>query len=371
MPHDAIPSRTRHRFRPTGRILGGAALLLGLTCVPVPAAALSFSGLYVLGDSLADQGNLLAATAALGPTLGQPAVPDPAHYFQGRFSNGENYAGVLAQRLGTNLDNSLAGGNNFAFGGTRADYNVVEVAPGEGTYPRGAYPWTLNLQREAFNARAASTGVDPDALFVVFSGSNDVSDILRRRLNPATIIPDAIAAIRNVIEAFKAAGAQTVLVPNLPNLGVVPRITQFEAVAPGISATATALSRQYNAALATMLDQESGIRIVRFDTFAFLTDVVAHPASYGLSNATDFCYSGFVTPAPNTTECALPDSYAFWDIEHPSRVLHAALANQMFLTVSAVPVPPTWALFVLGATLLVARRRRRAARSPPNRPEST
>ena len=42
--------------------------------------------MYVLGDSISDQGNLLAATSVIGPTYGVPPLPDPLHYFEGRFS---------------------------------------------------------------------------------------------------------------------------------------------------------------------------------------------------------------------------------------------------------------------------------------------
>ena len=338
----------------------GRVILAWLALLPLHAAASPFSGIYVIGDSLSDQGNLFAATSVLGPPRGLPAIPASDHYFKGRFSNGEIYAGGLAERLGLGLSNSLAGGNNFAFGGTRTDYNVVEVPPGEGVYRRGAYPWTLNLQRDAFSTRAASIGVDPNALFVVFSGSNDVSDILRRRLSPATVIPNAVAGIRNVIEAFKVAGALTVLVPNLPDLGVVPRITELERFVPGISKTATALTRRYNLALDNMLDGESGIRIIRFDTFSFLDDVVAHPGNYGLLNAKDPCFSGFVVPDPGATVCASPDTYAFWDVEHPTRALHAALAYRMFLAVGGVPAPAPWSLLVLGLGAMVVARGRRS-----------
>ena len=129
--------------------------------------------MYVLGDSLSDQGNLFAATSVIGPPLGLPAIPADDHYFKGRFSNGEIYAGVLARKLGVTLAPSLAGGNNFAFGGARTNYNRVEcrgaLTP---CYPVGAYPWSLNLQREAFINRVAAKGADPSALYVVFSGSN-------------------------------------------------------------------------------------------------------------------------------------------------------------------------------------------------------
>jgi outer membrane lipase/esterase len=196
-------------------------LLLVLALLPSPpdlVSAAPFTSIYVLGDSLSDEGNLFAATAVLGPPRGLPAIPAADHYFNGRFSNGEVYAGVLAQALGLTLSPSLTGWNNFAFGGTRTNYNIVEGPTG---YPPGAAPWTLSLQRQAFEERVNTVGTDPNALYVVFSGSNDLGDILRR--NPAASIPIAVGGIVAVIESFIAAGAETILWLNVPDLGLAPR----------------------------------------------------------------------------------------------------------------------------------------------------
>src|SRR4051812_13566906 len=98
-------------------LLAGSALAAPATTVPIRS-------LFVLGDSLSDQGNTLAATTALGAPIGQPGLPDQLHYFQGRFSNGENYVDLLAKKLGVSLTPTLAGGTNFAFGGARTNYNI-------------------------------------------------------------------------------------------------------------------------------------------------------------------------------------------------------------------------------------------------------
>jgi outer membrane lipase/esterase len=318
-------------FIMVGKMLARVLLLL-TSFIPAAFAApvtdLPIRHMYLLGDSLSDQGNLFAATTVIGPPLGQPAIPANDHYFSGRFSNGEVYAGILARKLGFTLTPSLEGGTNFAFGGTRTDYNRVETP--RGPYPKGAYPWSLNLQREEFTNRVAAKGADPTGLYVVFSGSNDVADILTLGLNPATTIANSVEGIRNVILAFKAAGARTVLVPNIPNLGLVPGITKF---GPRVAALATSLSSQFNTALNTMLDSVTGINVLRFDTFAFLTEVVADPAKYGFSNVTQPCYSGFVDPNPTGTECASPETYLFWDTEHPTHRFHSILAKQLFKSV--------------------------------------
>ena len=333
-------------------------LLLASLVLPRQAAAAAYTRLYVLGDSLSDEGNLFAATTALGQGPGQP---DAAHYFDGRFSNGPVYPAVLARELGVTSAPSLLGGNNFAFGGTRTDYNTVEVPPfGTQNYPRAAYPWSLNGQRQAFSARAAASGADSYALYVMFSGSNDVTDIVRRRLDPAATIANAVARIINVVDAFKAAGARTVLVPNLPDIGVTPLVTTLEQTAPGISALATRLISQFNAALATALDQETGIQVIRFDTFSFLHDVVANPSQYGFSNSTQPCYSGFVFPDPNATVCANPDQYVFWDTEHPTTAFHALLGERLFSAATDVPEPMSLSLLGCGLAALALARRQAA-----------
>ena len=317
------------------------ALLFSLLVPPVLAdnTAIKFKHLVVLGDSLSDQGNLFFATSDLGQAFNLPPIPATDHYYLGRFSNGENYAGLLARKLGIALTPSELGGSNYAFGGSRTDYNVVEYRPGvppplpNGLYPVGAYPWSLDLQREAFLADAKRQA-DPSGLYVVFAGSNDLSDALIALVflnqDPTPTIEKAVQGIRNVISAFELAGARTVLVPNMPNLGVVPGVTRFGPVVAGL---ATQLSLQFNAALATMLSGVTGTNIIAFDTYSFLNDVVAHPANYGLTNASQPCYSGFVEPDPGGTVCADPGTYAFWDVEHPTTRLHAILADELYTSV--------------------------------------
>jgi phospholipase/lecithinase/hemolysin len=319
-------------------------IAVGLSCLvasagtlAAPTTALPIKHMVVLGDSLSDQGNLFAATSVLGPLFGLPPIPGADHYAAGRFSNGENYAGLLAGRLGIALSASQLGGTNYAFGGSRTDYNVVELRPGvppplqNGLYPIGAYPWSLDRQREAFVAAAGKRGADPTGLYVVFSGSNDLSDALTAALflgiPPDAAIQKAVAGVANVVVAFRDAGARNVLVLNMPNLGLVPSVTQHGL--PAMQA-ASALSWQFNLALDQALAGVGGLNLVRFDTFGVMTDVITHPASYGFTNVTQPCFSGFVNPDPDASVCDTPDTYAFWDSEHPTTRLHAVLANLLY-----------------------------------------
>jgi outer membrane lipase/esterase len=312
--------------------------LLAAVALPASVWAFPFDAIYVLGDSLSDQGNLFAATrAAAGPAN---ALPDATRYFNGRFSNGPVYTDILAHDLGLTLGPSIAGGNNFAYGGARTNYNTVEQVAG-GPFPNGLFPWSLNAEVQAFSARGVH---DPNALYIVFSGSNDIGDILSRNLNPATVIPTAVGGIVNAVQAFASAGARTVLVMNIPDLGLTPA---FNFLGPPTTNPASALSRQFNDALAGALASFTGLNIIQFQTDDLLNAVVANPGLYGLSNVTAPCYTGFVTPNPGATVCANPSQYLFWDQVHPTAGVQAILAEAVRET---VPEPST--VWLLLATLL-------------------
>jgi phospholipase/lecithinase/hemolysin len=336
----------------------GVLLALAIAS-PAIATGGGFTNMYLLGDSLSDQGNLFAATTIL--TRGAVGIPRADHYYEGRFSNGENYADILARELELDmpLTPSIAGGSNFAFGGTRTDYNTVELdvtkphpvdeLGGQGNlFPAGSSDWTLNTQLGAFVERGVK---DPGALYVVFSGSNDFADLIQMvarcnifrqhgsppefeefctgRGSPAEVFDVVLTGINSAIATFVAAGAQEILVPNIPNLGVVPGFTAF---GQQVADLATQLTEQYNHALDASLDGWAGtVNIIPLDTFTLLTtvvsEVVSNPPAFGFTNATDACYSGFVGPSDDGTECQNPDEYVFWDKEHPTTALHAVLAE--------------------------------------------
>lgn len=326
------------------RILKRWLALIGLG-LSASSFALPYSNFYVLGDSLSDQGNLFAATRAVaGPAN---ALPDANHYFQGRFTNGPNYVDLVSQALGLPVAPSIGGGNNFAYGGARNTYNTVENTVG-GPFPAGLFPWSLTAEVAAFSARNVN---DPNGLYLVFSGSNDVADILVRGLNPATVIPGAVGGVMSGVQAFLAAGAKTIIVPNLPDLGLTPLFNGN----PQAAAGASLFSQQFNALLHAQLALINGPRIIEIDTFSLVRNLVANPGQFGLTNVTTTCYSGFVTPIPNGVECANPDEFLFWDLVHPTAQVHEIFARSVL---AAIPEPGSLLLLALGLMLLATRGRK-------------
>ena len=289
------------------------------------AHANSFSALVVYGDSLSDNGNLYNATKAV---LGA-GIPTSPPYYMGRYSNGPVAVEQLASMLGTPL-------YDFAFGG--ATSGVGNIGDGGTQTTLGTFGLP-GLTRELAGSSAflSTPGLSSNALFVVWGGANDFL------INgPVTT---AAADIVGIVSTLKSAGAQHILVPGMPDLGLTPDYY-------GVAA-ATAYSQQFNALLQAGLP--SGVTY--FDTFGLLHQIEANPSAYGITDLTDPCLN------PTTgAVCAKPSQYLFWDGFHPTSTIDTTLANNFAVAVLPTPEPPSWLLLasgVAGLSLLARGARER------------
>ena len=335
-------------------------ITLSLAVVPNISQAISFSNIFFLGDSLSDVGNLFTATST---TLPVPLPQDPP-YYQGRFSDGPSFTEHLWQRLGMPgaLTPSFTGGNNFAVGGARSRYHVFDISDPtfNPLFDTTAVPaFTLLGQRDLLLTRYGGV-LDPAALYTVWIGSNDVADAFAALAGGAspTFVNDLLFQSANDIAAvigdLVGAGAHKLLVPNVPNLGLVPEVLALPP-ALGASAIATGLSQTFNGMIDNLL-AGIGAEFIRLDTFQFLTDLVTDPTLFDLpagTNVTTPCFTGFV--GQSGAVCSNPEAHVFWDEIHPSAVTHALLGE---LAAKAVPEPASIALFGVGfAAFGFARRR--------------
>ncbi|MCE0491261.1 autotransporter domain-containing protein [Pantoea sp. Mb-10] len=317
------------------------------------ASALAWDNLTVFGDSLSDGGN-----------VGRYTFDGSQHAL---------YDEILAARLGENLQPSSAGGRNYAQGGAVA---VPALDP------------QLNTQ-DQLAAYLQSTGgrADSNGLYIHWIGANDIGQaVLMTPLTARTTVTNSATAAASQVGTLLNAGAGTVIVPNVPQLGVTPLIVELIATPLGASALtaafqsldnattptlaarnqaaltaftaaagelssiplvrdalaqqlyqlwqsssalATSLAEQYNQQEEAQLATLNG-NIVRADIAGLLNEVIADPYRYGLTNTL-----GFACPVgTSAADCRSSDAgfsteqaYLFADRLHPSPAVHAMIAQ--------------------------------------------
>lgn len=366
--------------------LGAATLLLGA----VSAQAGPYSNMVVFGDSLSDTGNVLALTTAFTANS-FPVYPGA----EGRFSNGpvwvETLAGGLGLPAGAQASNLLfagapgvvpmgaQGGQNFAFGGARTGLGGSAGATtgliGQLIAWNGS-PFAADLTRAA----------DPNALYVVVAGGNDLRDA--RTANAGTTMADEIArataadnAAKGVIDALgllAKAGARHFLISTMADLGRTPEAVDDELTVPGTVAASTDVTLEFNSALAArageldflFLDGTGvDLDIRTLDLYGLANkvydDAITNAGGlYGITNVTAPCLTKgvisaqYFAPDATASGCAVS---ANSDDLHPSAALHRLMGQA---ALAAVPEAPTVPLVAVAlAALALTRYGRKQARS--------
>jgi phospholipase/lecithinase/hemolysin len=320
----SVGTDLKARLAPVGGIGAGAeALRRVLPAVNTPAAppGSKYSAIYAFGDSLSDSGNVRAATG--GTT---PASP----YFDGRFSNGPVWVEDLATHLGLAAPKpSLTGGTDFAYGGAESGTTSVH----------GETPIDLSGQLLQFKAQV--TTPDPNALYTVWAGSNDIMAAISEAGSDPAKAQQAVSQTVNNISQFISSlanlGVKHLLVMDVPDLGTIP------AKRGGGSAEASAFARQFNVALGTEINtlaQGQQLDINLFDTYGLIDSAVTNPGRYALTNVTDPVWTGGFTPGSSGTlnaSGAAQNQFLFFDKMHPTAQAHAILADAA-LQILAAPV---------------------------------
>ena len=297
-----------------------------LFMAPGAALAASYSGIVSFGDSLSDPGNVSIATAGLLPgpgyaTRSVPGVPFPVGYYTNP-QGGSGPVGLWVDQLAGKLGVTdplpflapLGGGTNFAVGSATTSGTI-----------------SMNTEVGLF---LSAGSVPSTALYTLWGGGDDIFN----GMSP-TAAADNIA---NQILALHSAGANNFLWLDLPALGFTPELSGN----PGVAALANAASAAFDAEWASRLAflQALGINVTGLDIGALFSNILSNPAGYGFTNVTAAC---------NATPGCNPNTFLYWDTEHPTTYADSLVASAAFNALGPVPEPPSVVLIGLGAVFVV------------------
>ncbi|HLY42242.1 MAG TPA: SGNH/GDSL hydrolase family protein [Terracidiphilus sp.] len=320
IPVSSSPSQTSLRLR---SILCVAAMLV-FSLGTALAQAGGYTTIVVFGDSLSDTGNVTHLTFY---KYGIP-VPGPyADYTLGSFTDGpdttpaaQNYFGVWVQQLAAAMPgqpeiiDSLDGGTNYAYGYATTGSGTSTLTFPDGT-PNPPFVQIHNIGQQITDYLATHPKIDSHTLFIIWGGAIDLLD--------AKSATDVInAAIRQTlnIQRLVNAGATQFLVPNLPPLGLTPRLNGSLATSVPANAAALLFNAYLATGLAVLHDFYPFRRLVfmQLDVFSLFKKVVSTPGAFSLAN---------VTQPSQGNPLADPDQYLFWDDLHPTTRGHNILAE--------------------------------------------
>ncbi|MDF0605056.1 autotransporter domain-containing protein [Neisseriaceae bacterium TC5R-5] len=184
-----------------------------LLCLPVAAKA--YDQIYFFGDSLSDVG-------AFG---GQIGFPDNARWTT---ANGPNWTNVLSRYYGLSsiANNPLnsrtsSTGNNYAQGGAQAQSSVVNVSIGPDDLAGGLAIQELP-QQIGFYLQRTGGRADPNALYSVWIGGNDIGAAASNSATALQTISEAATVTTAQIKLLQTSGAKLIIVPNVPDLALTP-----------------------------------------------------------------------------------------------------------------------------------------------------
>jgi outer membrane lipase/esterase len=293
------------------------AAAVGLTlATPVPALA-QFSNAYFFGDSLTDAGSF------------KPVLPAGTGLFT--TNPGPIWVTPFAAHFGLTATPANQGGNDYAYGGAN-----VTATPG---YP--AIPPTVAAVPIAnqITQYLATGPADPNALYTVWGGANDLNAELQKVFTGQETQAQAVAKMGQVakdlvaqVARLSGAGARYILFVDVPNVGMTP-----DAIDSGQAAAISAFTQNFNATVAAGLDS-LGVQTIRLNTYGLLSEVLTQPSVYGFTNVTQRACGptpALICTAANLVTPDAAQTYAFADGDHPTTALNAIFGQYAYSVVAA------------------------------------
>ena len=227
------------------------------------------------------------------------------------------------------------GGTDYAFGGATTAEGTSERTVISNPDPFVGGELTVdvdNLGKQVDDYLGANTP-DPAAIYIAWGGGNDLFDDHSDDSVTATA-----TNVAELVKQLARAGAKSILVPNIPPLGLLPHYKDDPETAAALNAASAAYRVELNSALddavAILEGEGKTITLYRLDVYGLFYRLAANPEDYDFTNISDSAQDGDVSP----------DQFLFWDDIHPTTAGHFQIASAAFDLLNGTAEPAAQAL---------------------------
>uniref|UniRef100_A0A2N9EI90 GDSL esterase/lipase APG n=1 Tax=Fagus sylvatica TaxID=28930 RepID=A0A2N9EI90_FAGSY len=314
--------------------------------------------IITFGDSAVDVGNndyLPTLFKANYPPYGRDFVN---HQPTGRFCNGKLATDITAETLGFKTyapaylspqasGKNLLIGANFASAASGYDEKAAITSHAIPLSQQLEYykEYQTKLSKVAGSKKAAS--IIKDAIYILSAGNSDflqnyyVNPFINKVYTPDQYSSILVGVFSSFVKDLYGLGARKLGVTSLPPLGCLPAaITLFGFHEKGcvsrINTDAQGFNKKINSAAANLQKKLPGLKIVIFDIYKPLNDLIRSPSKYGFVEASRGCCgtgtvetTSLLCNSKSVGTCSNATQYVFWDSVHPSQAANQILADAL------------------------------------------
>ncbi|GLU22318.1 hypothetical protein SLE2022_384050 [Rubroshorea leprosula] len=314
--------------------------------------------IITFGDSAVDVGNndyLPTLFKANYPPYGKDFIN---HKPTGRFCNGKLATDITAETLGFKTyapaylspeasGKNLLIGANFASAASGYDDKAATLNHAIPLSQQLEYykEYQKKLAQVAGSTKSAS--IIKDSIYILSAGNSDflqnyyVNPLVNKVYTPDQYGSYLLGVFSSFVKDLYGLGARKIGVTSLPPLGCLPLArTLFgwheKGCVSGINNDAQQFNKKVNSAAANLQKQLPGLKIVVFDIYKPLYDIVKSPSKNGFVEATRGCCgtgtietTSFLCNPKSFGTCSNATQYVFWDSVHPSQAANQVLADAL------------------------------------------
>ncbi|XP_071739311.1 GDSL esterase/lipase At5g45960-like [Rutidosis leptorrhynchoides] len=323
------------------------------------------SSLFAFGDSTVDPGNNNYIPTIMRGNFPPYGKDFDNHVATGRFTNGRLVTDLVAEYAGLKKNvppylkpnitiQDLMTGVSFASSGGGFDPFTPLMT--------GAIPQSQQLEMfkeyksklEAKIGKKRTKTLVRNAGFLISAGTNDIAfnyygPILVQRTNYPNVLDYQHFIGQNVnkfLQGLLNEGASTIGIAGLPPIGCLPAMITLYSTNPNSNRRCinylNSISIKYNHMLQKNIKglQRPGVKIVYFDIFNPIMDMVNQKAKYGFNEVNRGCcgdgYIGAALMCANAPVCNDTSKYIFWDSVHPSEKAYRLVFDSLLPSIETI-----------------------------------